>query len=163
MYLDPFSLQTNSSLRASPRLSPRLSPRISPRPGPCLSPCLRRSLSSGSRSNSWKRRRSQEGDRRCLVPECKIDSLDTDDDDVFQPNCPTPTPHRSVHSDTNIHADGEKLKPSSLALEICTLIFLCNTNEHKHEPLSITVAFCCINVLGYFFSASHSLCKHESL
>lgn len=92
--IETFSLQTNSSIRASPRLSPRLSPRISPRPSPCLSPCLRRSLSSGSRSNSWKRRRSQDGDRKCLVPECKIDSMDTDDDDVFQPNCPTP--NRSV-------------------------------------------------------------------
>lgn len=92
--IEVFSLQTNSSIRASPRLSPRLSPRISPRPSPCLSPCLRRSLSSGSRSNSWKRRRSQDGDRKCLVPECKIDSMDTDDDDVFQPNCPTP--NRSV-------------------------------------------------------------------
>lgn len=92
------SSSTNSSIRASPRLSPRLSPRISPRPSPCLSPCLRRSLSSGSRSNSWKRRRSQDGDRKCLVPECKIDSMDTDDDDVFQPNCPTPN-----RSDCNGH------------------------------------------------------------
>uniref|UniRef100_A0A8W8MSY6 Voltage-dependent T-type calcium channel subunit alpha n=1 Tax=Magallana gigas TaxID=29159 RepID=A0A8W8MSY6_MAGGI len=92
------SSSTNSSIRASPRLSPRLSPRISPRPSPCLSPCLRRSLSSGSRSNSWKRRRSQDGDRKCLVPECKIDSMDTDDDDVFQPNCPMPN-----RSDCNGH------------------------------------------------------------
>ncbi|XP_061166104.1 voltage-dependent T-type calcium channel subunit alpha-1H-like [Saccostrea echinata] len=89
------SSSTNSSLRASPRLSPRLSPRISPRPSPCLSPCLRRSLSSGSRSNSWRRGRSQDGDRKCLVPECKIDSMDTDDDEVFQLTCPSPTVNRN--------------------------------------------------------------------
>ncbi|XP_021366372.1 voltage-dependent T-type calcium channel subunit alpha-1H-like [Mizuhopecten yessoensis] len=68
------SSSTNLSVRSSPRLSPR------------VSPCLRRSQSYGSR-NSWKSRRSREGDRRYLVPDCKLDSMDTDDDDVFQPNC----------------------------------------------------------------------------
>ncbi|XP_069124372.1 voltage-dependent T-type calcium channel subunit alpha-1G-like isoform X2 [Argopecten irradians] len=66
------SSSTNLSVRSSPRLSPR------------VSPCLRRSQSYGSR-NSWKGRRSRDGDRRYLVPECKFDSMDTDDDDVFQP------------------------------------------------------------------------------
>ncbi|XP_060077738.1 voltage-dependent T-type calcium channel subunit alpha-1G-like [Ylistrum balloti] len=68
------SSSTNLSVRSSPRLSPR------------VSPCLRRSQSYGSR-NSWKGRRSREGDRRYLVPDSKLDSMDTDDDDVFQPNC----------------------------------------------------------------------------
>ncbi|CAC5424663.1 CACNA1G [Mytilus coruscus] len=91
------SSTSNASLRSSPRLSPRASPRPSPRPSPrgsprpmLRSPGLCRSYSYGSR-NSWRGRRSRDGERTCLVQECgKSQSVDYYDDDVFTPCTPIP-------------------------------------------------------------------------
>ncbi|KAL5018698.1 hypothetical protein ScPMuIL_004420 [Solemya velum] len=71
----------NVCLRASPRLSLRVPSKTSLHP----SPRLQRSYSYGSRRNSWKGRRSRDGDRLILVHDSQSDSVD-EDDDVFKPN-----------------------------------------------------------------------------
>ncbi|XP_053393144.1 voltage-dependent T-type calcium channel subunit alpha-1G-like isoform X2 [Mercenaria mercenaria] len=78
------------------RTSSRMSARVSPRPSPRPSPRLWRSLSYGSRRNSWKMKRTREGDKaklmktgsnndNCDDDEYFCDYDEDEDDEVFKP------------------------------------------------------------------------------
>lgn len=72
-----------------------MSARVSPRPSPRPSPKLWRSMSYGSRRNSWKLKKAKDGDKARLMRQTSnaeddeeffYDYDEDEDDEVFQPS-----------------------------------------------------------------------------
>ncbi|XP_052765335.1 voltage-dependent T-type calcium channel subunit alpha-1I-like isoform X3 [Mya arenaria] len=99
------------SFRTSPKMS-----RVSPRPSPRPSPRLWRSHSYGSRRNSWKLKRTKDGDKAKLVePGTKQEDNDDDvdfgdydeeeDDEVFKPTTSQPILKTGVCKSSECNGD----------------------------------------------------------